>query len=181
MKKTIFLLLFVSLFTHLIAQSYVGMTTQSVRLRSAPEISPDNILETLPASTEIFVSGTTDYNGFYEVIDVRTNRYGYIASKYIYLLRTIQEDTSKVFTETGTTESVNPQAEIFNDTEKEMTLKLNDDTYYFSPYETRTITLSESGMIHYVASASMVIPAIGREYFESNHSYTWKFWITTKY
>jgi hypothetical protein len=60
-----------------------------------------------------------------------------------------------------------------------LTLKMNSETYTFSPKQIKTITLS-LGTYNYRASAPRVIPNIGTEYMESNMGYTWQFYIVTE-
>jgi hypothetical protein len=57
-----------------------------------------------------------------------------------------------------------------------MTLKLNNDNFYFEPQEKRKITLSP-GDYNYRASAPGVIPSIVKEIMEGNVGYTWQFYI----
>ena len=60
-----------------------------------------------------------------------------------------------------------------------LTLKLNNERHFFSPFERKTIT-SVPGKCSYRASAPGVIPNVGIELLESNMVYSWEFYIVTE-
>jgi tetratricopeptide (TPR) repeat protein len=59
-------------------------------------------------------------------------------------------------------------------------LKLNDIKFQFKPEEKRTIS-TKPGVVNYIASAPNVIPLNGSKNFEEYSSWTWQFYIQSKY
>ncbi|GGI23279.1 hypothetical protein [Pedobacter mendelii] len=85
-----------------------------------------------------------------------------------------------MFTPDGSPSGYNPEIEIYNNTNKILTLKLNEEMYHFNFQEKKTITLSPNSY-HYRASAAGVIPNIGNEEIKGNTKYTWQFYIVKRY
>lgn len=179
--KRILFFLFVLLFTGLtsFAQSYLGSITKQVNFREGPG-TDYNVISSLKAGTQIFIVSLETENDFYDIIDIRTNKEGYVHKSFIKIGKQVKENDPGVFTPSGETTSYNPEVEVFNNTNLTLTLKLDAESYSFSPKEKRTITLSP-GAISYRASAPGVIPNIGTEHLKSNEGYTWQFYIITTY
>ena len=74
--------------------------------------------------------------------------------------------------------SYNSDIEIFNKNIT-MTLKLNSETYSFSPQQKKKISVRH-GSYGYRASAPSIIPSIGTENWQINVGYTWQFYIVTE-
>ncbi len=161
------------------AQSYLGSITKQVNLREGPGTAYNTIV-TLKAGSQVFIVSLEAENDFYNVVDIQTNKEGYVHKSFIKVGQRVKENEPGIFAPSGETTSYNPQVEIFNNTKLKLTLKLNDKNYSFDPNEKRTITLSP-GAVSYRASAPGVIPNIGTEIVKSNEGYTWQFYIVTRY
>jgi hypothetical protein len=179
--KWLLLFLLTILFTGLTSfgQSFLGTITKQVNFREGPG-TDNNVISSLKAGTQIFIVSLDTENDFYDIIDIRTNKEGYVHKSFIKIGKQIKENEPGLFAPSGETASYNPEVEIFNNTSLTLTLKLNDETYSFSPKEKKAITLSP-GATRYRASAPGVIPNIGTEYLKSNEGYTWQFYIVTTY
>ncbi len=173
----ILLIMFCSLTT--IAQSYLGIITKQVNFRQGPGKDYD-VISSLKPGTQIFIVSLDTENDFYDVIDIQTNKEGYVHKSFVKVGKQVKENDEGIFSSSGETSSYNPEVEVFNNTSLMLTLKLNDEVYSFASHEKRTITLSP-GAISYRASAPGVIPNIGTEHLKSNEGYTWQFYIVTSY
>lgn len=174
MLKKIFLfnLLFISVLN---AQAYLGYTTKRVNLRDAPSTDAVKI-STLKGGTPLFIIDLTEIDGFYNVIVIETNTEGYVHKSFVKIEKEIQENSEGIFEPREKSEEYEPQLNVFNNTSKTLTLKLNSITYSFSPREKRTINVYP-GIYEYRASAPGVIPDYGSETIESNVIYDWEFYI----
>ena len=178
MKKLLYLTLFLLTTSFGFSQSYLGWVTNQVNFREGPGTNY-SVISSLNQGTQIFIISLQTENDFYNVIDIRTNKEGYINKSFVKLGEIVEKNERGMFTPSGKTSTYNPEIEIFNNTSLTLTLKLNIETYSFSPKQKRTITLSP-GSYNYRASAPGVIPNIGTEYMESNMGYTWQFYIVTE-
>jgi hypothetical protein len=172
----ILLIMFCSVTT--IAQSFLGTITKQVNFREGPG-TDYNIVSSLKPGTQLFIVSLETENDYYDVIDIRTNKEGYVHKSFVKVGKQVKENDEGVFSSNGTTASYNPEIEVFNNTSLTLTLKLDDKTYSFNAHEKRTITTSP-GAISYRASAPGVIPYIGIDHLESNEGYTWQFYIVTR-
>lgn len=177
----IFLFILAILITGLssFSQSYLGTITKQVNFREGSS-KDDDIISSLKPGTQIFIVSLDTENDFYNIIDIRTNKEGYVHKSFVKVGKQIKENDQAVFSSTGETTSYNPELEVFNNTKLTLTLKLNYETYSFSPKEKRTLTI-EPGPVSYRASAPGIIPNFGTESLQSNHGYTWQFYIVTRY
>jgi uncharacterized protein YgiM (DUF1202 family) len=162
-----------------LAQSRLGWTTQKVNFRSGPG-TEFSIISSLSAGQQIFIISTESEDDFYNIIDIKSNKEGYIHKSFVKLGKIVEEQQGGLFESSGSSVNYSPEAEIFNNTDIELTLKINSTAYYFAPHQKKTITLSP-GNSSYRASAPGVIPYIGNEYLQSNMKYTWQFYIVTTY
>ncbi len=178
MKYIIFILSTLLCSLTLSAQSYLGTITKQSNFREGPGKDYD-VIGSLKPGTQIFIISIETENDFYNIIDIKTNKEGYVHKSFVKLGKQVKENEQGVFTPSGESKSYNPELEIFNNTSLTLTLKLNTETYSFSPKEKRTITVTP-GAISYRASAPGVIPNIGTENLKSNEGYTWQFYIVTR-
>jgi hypothetical protein len=177
-KSKSFLIIFgILLWNSLGAQSYLGTTTKNVNFRSGPGTDYD-IIKTLTRGANIFIIDAVEENDFYQAIDIASNQYGYIHKDYFNFGKYVDKKEGGLFTPNGSTRSEIPEVEVFNNTNLELTLRLNSVTYVLDPKQTRKIPL-RPGSCDYIASAPGVIPSIGVERLESNNSYKWQFYIVT--
>ncbi len=178
MKKIILLVLFAINSYLSYSQSYLGKVTKQVNFREGAG-KDYSIISSLKAGTQIFIISLDKDNDYYNIIDIATNKEGYIHSSFVKIGQLIAENDQGLFTSNGQGESYNPEIEIYNNTKLTMTLKLNNELHSFAPHEKRKITLS-AGTCNYRASAPNVIPYIGSEYLKNNELYSWDFFIVTK-
>lgn len=178
MKKSILLSILLILSVLGISQSYLGWITSKVNFREQPSTDA-SILCSLKPGTQIFIVSLDTEGDFYNIIDIKTNTEGYVSKKYVEVGKLLEENEQGIFTPNGQSTSYNPEIEIFNNTSIILTLKLNSETYSFSPQEKKTLTISP-GTISYRASAPGVIPNFGSESIEGNQGYTWQFYIVSK-
>jgi len=182
-SKTIhkfFLLLLTALLLSLTGycQSYLGTISKQVNLREGPG-TDYQIITSLKPKTQIFVVSLETEDDFYSIIDIATDKSGYVHKNYVVVGKELSKSEGG-FTPTGKSGQENPEAEVFNNTNKSMTLKLNSNTYTFKAKEKKTLALSAS-TYSFIASAPGVIPNFGSKTFERNTLYTWEFYIVTKY
>lgn len=170
-------------FLHLISisafsQSYLGWVTKHVNLREGPGTS-HGVIRLLNPGTQIFIISLDSENDFYKIIDISTNKEGFINKTFIKVGEVVKRNDEGMFNPSGQSSTSNPEIEIFNNTSLPLTLKLNRDAYTFSPNQKKTLTIS-AGLYDYRASAPGVIPNIGAESLKSNIKYTWEFFIVTQ-
>ena len=176
-KLTLFIVLFLFSLTGF-SQSYLGWVTKQVNFREGAGTDYE-IIASLKQGTQIFIVSLETVNDFYNVIDIATDKEGYIHKSFVKLGQKVKSNESGMFTPSGQTSTYNPEVEIFNNTSLTLTLKLNSETYTFYPKQTKTLSLSP-GTCSYRASAPGVIPNIGNEHLQSNMGYTWQFYIVTQ-
>jgi uncharacterized protein YgiM (DUF1202 family) len=178
MPKFILTPLFILSILTSIGQSYLGLATKKVNFRSGPGTEYETITS-INQGAQLFIVSLESENDFYNVIDIESDREGYIHKSYITVGEKVRVNEDGVFTTVGKSNNINPQVEIYNNTSTTMTLKLNNDRHTFSPYEKKTLT-SVAGKCSYRASSPGVIPAIGVEQWQSNMVYSWEFYIVTE-
>jgi uncharacterized protein YgiM (DUF1202 family) len=132
MKKLILLTLFLLIVISGFSQSYLGRVTKQVNFRTGPGTDYE-IINSLKPGTQIFIVSVDTENDFYNIINIKTDEEGYIHKSFIKLERLIEKNESGLFTPSGKTSTYNPEIEIFNNTSKTLTLKLNNEVYSFSP------------------------------------------------
>jgi uncharacterized protein YgiM (DUF1202 family) len=178
MKKYIlFLILCTSIINVSNAQSYLGYVTKQVNFRTEANTNCE-VISSLQRGTALFVVSKEKINGFYQVLNIETNKEGYVHSSFVQLDKMLPKNEKGIFTPVGQTNSEEPVIKIYNNTSLTLTLKLNDELYTFSPQQRRTLTLS-SGSYSYRASAPGVLPDYGTEIMQSNYEYEWSFYIST--
>jgi hypothetical protein len=177
MTKLLSTLIFLFAILSCFSQSYLGWTTKQVNFRSGPG-TEFGMISSLNPGTQIFIVSTETENDFYSVIDIATDKEGYLHKSFVQFGDKVDANSEGMFSITGKSANEQPQLEIYNNTSTSMTLKLDNTRYFFSPQEKKSINYS-SGKCSYRASAPGVIPSIGSELFESNGIYTWEFYIVT--
>jgi uncharacterized protein YgiM (DUF1202 family) len=160
------------------SQSYLGRVTKQVNLREGAGTSYP-VITSLKAGMQIFIVSLESENDFYNIIDIGTNKEGYIHKSFVKVGEEIKKNEQGMFTPSGQTSNYSPEIEIYNNTNLTLTLKLNNETYSFSPQQKKKITMPP-GTCNYRASAPNVIPNIGTEHMQSNQGYTWQFYIANE-
>lgn len=178
MKNVIFFTFLFLTFLNLHGQSYLGRITKQVNFREGAGTEYP-VISSLKFGTQIFIVSKETENDFYNIIDIATNKEGFIHKSFVKVGQEIKKNEEGMFTPNGETEKYDPEIEIYNNTKKILTLKLNSETYSFNPQEKKTI-ITSPGNCDYRASAPNVIPSIGNEYMRNNQRYTWQFYIVTE-
>lgn len=177
-RKLFFIFTLLIISSNLYSQSYLGWVKKKTNLREEPN-SSSSLLLSLNPGTQIYIVSLETINEFYNVIDIETNTEGYIAESFIKVGDVVEKSTERLFSPTGKIAAYDPEVEIYNNTDLNLTLKLNDTIYRFSPQERNTLKLS-SGFYEFRASAPGVIPVSGNNNLESNMGYSWEFYVITQ-
>ena len=178
MKRIILLSILLYFSSLSFSQSYLGLITSKAFLREKPSTDA-SVIGSLMKGSQIFIVSIDSDNEYYNVIDIKTNKEGYVKKKYVKIGKLLKENEQGIFTPNGRSSTYDPEIEIFNNTSIILTLKLNSQIYSFDPHEKRTLTVT-SGSVSYRASAPGVIPNFGSESIEGNHSYSWEFYIVSR-
>jgi uncharacterized protein YgiM (DUF1202 family) len=178
MKKVFSLFFFFLLSISGFSQSYLGNISKQVNLREGPG-SDFEIIKSLKPGTQIFISSLATDDDFYNIVDIESDIEGYVHKSYVKVGKIVSRSSGGMFNPEGESEQYKPEISIYNNTRKTLTLKLNSEIYYFSPKETKKISL-EPGECDFRASAPGVIPNIGSEYLDGNRRYSWQFYISTR-
>jgi hypothetical protein len=175
----ILLLLFI-VFTNLdgaFGQSYLGWITKQVNFRQGP--GPNyGVISSLQPGTQIFIASLVTENDFYNIIHIETDKEGFVHKSFVRVGEVVELNEESLFTPTGKSSSINPAIEVYNNTSLTLSLKMNNETFTFTPHETRKVIV-QPGSCNYRASAPGVIPYIGADYLSGNTDYSWQFYIVT--
>ncbi len=163
----------------LYSQSYLAVTTSQLNLRTGPG-TEHAVIKLLNPNTSIFIISAVPEGDFYNVVDIESNKEGYVHKSYVKFIEQVKPNEEGIFTPTGKTNSYGSELTVKNDTKLTLTLKFNETTYSFSPNETKILNVS-AGTYSYRASAPGVIPDFGTESMQSGTSYSWTFYIVTSY
>lgn len=162
-----------------LAQSYLGKISRQVNFRAGPGTEHKTI-KSLKQGTQVFIISSEPENEFYNIIEIETNKEGYVHKSYILFETELPKNSEGIFNPNGSINSYNAEIEIFNNTSKTLTLRLNRQVFTFRPKEKKTLAISP-GSYEYIASAPSVVPDYGSETLNSNSAYTWEFYIVTRY
>ena len=116
------------------SQSYLGWITKQVNFRDGPGLDYE-VISPLKQGTQIFIVSKKTENNYYNIIDIATDKEGYIHKSYIKFGGVVKVNEKDVFESIGKSSSYNPEVEIFNNTSLTLTLKLNSEKYTFLPTE----------------------------------------------
>ena len=160
-------------------QSYLAYVNQVVNFRKGPG-TEFNIVKALQAGTQIFVISTIDKNGYYNVIDLETNIEGYVYKSYVDLDRVIEISEDDLFVESGKSSSSSiSEVEVYNNTDKILSVFIGGNSYFFSAQEKRKINI-EPGEYDYRVTAPGVLPYLAKAKIVSGINYSWQFYIIIK-
>ena len=160
-------------------QSYLAYVKQTANFRKGPG-TQYNIIKPLTAGTQIFVISTIDKNNYYNVIDLETNTEGYIYKTYVQLDRVIEINEDDLFVESGkSSSSIVSEVEVYNNTNKTLTIFIGGNSFIFSAQEKRKINI-KPGQYDYRVTAPGVLPYLGKDKIVSGSNYSWQFYIVTK-
>lgn len=178
MKKLLLFICLLSLSNLVSSQAYLAWVTTKVNFREGPG-KDYQIIKSLEAGAQVFIASLDAENEFYNIIDIETNKEGYVHKSFIQLGDRVDVSNEKMFVPDGKSSDYKPDVEIYNNTNLQMTLKMNNQNFVFQPQERRKISLSPE-RYSYRASAPGVIPYLGNESLESNMIYSWEFYIVTE-
>ena len=159
-------------------QSYLGFIKETVNLRKGPS-TDFAIIKSLTAGTQIFIVSNNKKNNYYNVIDLNTNLEGYVYNTYITLDKPVEINEDDLFVETGKSflSSVS-EVEVYNNTNKTLTVFIGGSNYLFSAQEKRKISIKPNEY-SYRVTAPGVIPYLGKDNIKSGYNYSWQFYIVT--
>lgn len=178
MKKLLIVLITLYFCNIGLGQSYLGTISKQVNFRKGPG-SDYEIINSLQPGTQVFILSSESENDFYNIINIKTDEEGFVNKSYVKIGKLISKSDGGFIQETGNSTSYNAEANIFNNTNYTMTLKLNTEVYKFLPKETKNIVLIP-GEYSFRASAPNVIPNVGVKNFKINGAYNWQFYIQTR-
>ncbi len=162
-------------------KSYIGVVkNKEINLLEGPGSGYEIIKNLIPGS-ELFIISDKPINGYYNVIDVLSNKEGYVNILFVDLGDEIKaNDDSSNFIVTGVSE--NPKLSIiniFNNTEARASIKMGGYNYIFEPYAERDIDITP-GEYKIIVSSENVIPFIEKIEIEIGKNYKWVYDITKK-
>ncbi len=178
MKKIILIVCIAFFARSASGQAYLGTVVKPASLRAGAG-TQFRSLATLQPGRQVFIISLEADNDFYNIIDITTNKEGFIHRSLVNPGKQVTANNAGLFTPDGASSSEAPEIEIYNNTSLKLTLKLGEEVYYFLPKERRILTLS-AGSYAYRASAAGVIPNIGSEFLETRVRYTWQFYLVTR-
>jgi hypothetical protein len=177
--KIIFISIFALFITsNLFAQSYLGHVTKQVNLREGPG-TEYIVLQSLKPGRQLFILTLNDNSGFYNVIDIETNKMGFVSKSFIKIDKELGQSSGDFISATGESSTSDTEIEVYNNTNLNLSLKLNEDVYTFKSKERQTISITPS-LYNFIASAPGVTPSYGIKKLESSKKYTWEFYIVTR-
>ena len=159
------------------AQSFLGETTSSVKLREGPG-KEYSVIRVIDEKAHVFVVSRTATSRYVNVIHVQSGNEGWIHENYVTILAEVPKSTEGVFTPTGQTNSQKAEVLVHNMTSLIVTLSLNGQSYSLQPDQKRTLRLSP-GQYSYRAHAPGVIPYYGDDFLAAGSRYSWGFYIET--
>ena len=153
-------------------KSYIGIVkNKEINLLEGPGSGYEIITNLIPGS-ELFIISNKSINGYYNVIDVLSNKEGYVDVLFVDLGDEIKaNDDSSNFIVTGVSD--NPKLSIiniFNNTKVIASIKMGGFNYSFSPFEKRDIDISP-GDYKIIVSSPNVIPFIEKVEIEIGKNY----------
>jgi len=153
-------------------KSYIGIVkNKEINLLEGPGSGYEIITNLIPGS-ELFIISNKSINGYYNVIDVLSNKEGYVDVLFVDLGDEIKaNDDSSNFIVTGVSD--NPKLSIiniFNNTKVIASIKMGGLNYSFSPFEKRDIDISP-GDYKIIVSSPNVIPFIEKVEIEIGKNY----------
>jgi len=151
--------------------------------RTSLKEDPDSSSRTkllIPLGAQLYVFSETDIDGYIKVIDIKSNKLGYVRKSIIKKIKDLPLSQNNSFEESGESSSTNPEVVIKNKSELTISLIVGGKYFSLSPHTTSTETI-DSGDLTYTASAPSVIPLSGVHYFKAGDKYNWTFSIVTSY
>ena len=182
--RNIFLLLFVFTFfaNNTKAQEtdpkpYLAKVLKQTSLKAEPEITSKTLL-TLKVNAQIYVFANEELDGFVKVIDITTNKLGWVQKSALKKIKDLPLSQKSSFQDDGESSSYEPEVVIKNTTGLTIRLIVGEKSFVLKPHSTTTEFINVGEQL-YTASAPGVIPLSGKHIFNSNSKYNWTFTLVT--
>jgi uncharacterized protein YgiM (DUF1202 family) len=94
------------------SQSYIGWTTKQANFREGAG-TEYGIISSLQGGTQLFIILLETEYEFYNVIDIKTNKTGYIHKSLVNIGEELPKNEKEIFTPNGQIESYNPEIVVY--------------------------------------------------------------------
>lgn len=165
---------------HQESKYFLGEVTTDVNVRSTPSTALHPLTKLSKGDMIVFDEESLS-NGFYYVLCINEDKYGYVSSKYVKTIREIKEEQLELEVK-YISDYINkdPELVIKNDANISMTLRVNNKVNYpFKAHEQRTITVP-AGNVSLMVSSPGTTPYIGTSYAKKGYSYSHTFYLVTQ-
>lgn len=157
---------------------YLAQAKTEVNLRSGPG-TEFKILTKIPSGGYVVVTSGDSHQAFRKVLYTDKNIIGYVSRNYLTNFQKIDVDERGNLQVEGRNYKQNADVKIKNNTNKNITIVIGNQTYVFSPFETRTLYDIAPKRYKVMASAPGVIPYVGFDTIQGGYEYSWTFYIRT--
>ncbi len=120
----------------------------------------------------------TPTNGWFDVIDVRSGKEGWVDQDDVQIQLTQHPKQAAKLTEEYVGSDDPPEVSVENATGDTLSLKIGEKPYTLQAGSKLAISLP-AGTYSYYAWEPRVIPAEGRDDWKAGYKYTWKFYLRT--
>jgi hypothetical protein len=117
-------------------------------------------------------------DGWLNVIHVRSGKEGWVNRDDVHITLTKHPSPPPVFSEENVGTDADPEVNVLNKTNRELTLKIGETHYTVRAGDSLKVSHS-AGTWRFYASAPGVIPDFGTEDWGRGHRYEWTFWVET--
>ena len=108
MKKIILLSFLLFTFLTSFSQSYLGKVTKKVNFREGAGTDYP-VISSLTIGTQVFIVSLETENDFYNIIDIATDKEGYIHKSFVKVGQEIKKNESGMFSPNGQIDNNNPE------------------------------------------------------------------------
>lgn len=157
---------------------YLAKVIKQASLKVEPDIS-SKTLQILKVNSQIYVFANEDEDGFVKVIDITTNKLGWVQKNLLKKVKDLPLSQKSSFQDDGESSSYEPEVVIKNTTRLTIRLIVGDKSFTLKAHSTTTEFINVGEQI-YTASAPGVIPLSGKHLFNSNSKYNWTFTLVTR-
>ena len=156
----------------IIGKYYIANTITNLDLKERP--LNGEIIASIPRGTSVLIKNTTD-KVFAMILYIDKNIYGYVNKQFLTNFKEVCVENEGVFRVVGkSTQTTKSDIEIYNLTNKKMTIKIGVFLYRFYPHEKRIITLFP-GIYDIISSSLGQMPYIGSGKIEAGKKYSINF------
>jgi hypothetical protein len=154
-------------------------TYSHVLLMDAPN-PRGTVVRTVAADDILALVDRTPSSGWYDVIDVRSGKEGWVSQDSVQITFTKHPERAAKFTEEYTGSDNPPEISVENASSDVLSLKVDGTFYSVQPNSSTTISVA-GGATSYYATEPGTIPALGKKDFKRGYRYSWRFWVETSY